>query len=101
MPIALHFLRTGNRDEQDSRTFEIPACGTPMIAQYSDVHASLFLDNEEVLFFKNNQELLEKVILLANPTLADKLAYAALKRCVTSGYDHINTIKKVIEHLAK
>jgi spore maturation protein CgeB len=102
MPIALHFLRVGNRDEQDSRTFEIPACGTPMIAQYSAVHASLFSDHEEVLFFNNNQELLEKVnLLIANPTLADKLANAALKRCVISGYDHINTIKKVIEHLAK
>jgi spore maturation protein CgeB len=101
MKIALHFLRVGNRDEQDSRTFEIPACGIPMIAQYSSVHASLFSD-DEVLYFNTNHELLEKVrYFLENPEIAAEFAKRAEKRCIVSGYDHKNTIKRVIEKIGK
>jgi spore maturation protein CgeB len=102
MPIALHFLRKGNRDEQDSRTFEIPSCGTPMIAEYSEVHASLFLENKEVLFFRSDDELLEKVNeLIRNPQYARELALAALKRCYVSGYDHLTTCKRVLNIVSK
>jgi spore maturation protein CgeB len=98
MKIALHFLRHGNRDEQDSRTFEIPACGTPMIAEYSNVHNSLFKDHHEVLFFKSKQELLEKVLfLMDNPEIASRYAENAKVRCIVDGYDHHNTLKKVLK----
>ncbi len=99
MQIALHFLRVGNRDEQDSRTFEIPACGTPMIADYSPVHASLFNENE-VLYFNTNEELLNHVrYFMENPQIAAEYAERAAKRCVESGYDHENTLKEVIKNI--
>jgi spore maturation protein CgeB len=99
MKIALHFLRNANRDEQDSRTFEIPACGTPMIAEYSSVHGSLFNENE-VLFFRNNEELLQKVLyFMANPQIAAEYAEAAARRCALSGYDHKNTIAAVLKKI--
>lgn len=99
MQIALHFLRVGNRDEQDSRTFEIPACGTPMIAEYSSVHASLF-DEDEVLFFRNNEELLQKVhYFMENPLVAAEYAEKASKRCIESGYDHKNTLTAVLNKI--
>jgi hypothetical protein len=102
MKIALHFLRHGNRDEQDSRTFEIPACGTPMIAEYSKVHESLFKENHEVLFFKNNEELLEKVkFLIDNPHIASQYAENAKVRCIVDGYDHNSTLKKVLKKIEK
>lgn len=100
MPIALHFLRKGNRDEQDSRTFEIPACGTPMIAEFTQLHSQLFEENKEVLFFKNNIELLEKVkFLIENPEVASNLAINASKRCQISGYDHLNTLKQLLDKI--
>lgn len=99
MQIALHFLRVGNRDEQDSRTFEIPACGTPMIAEYSSVHASLF-DEDEVLFFRNNEELLQKVrYFMENPLVANEYADKAAKRCLISGYNHKNTLLAVLKKI--
>jgi spore maturation protein CgeB len=57
MEIALHFLRHGNRDEQDSRTFEIPACKVFMIAESSELHLQLFKENEEAVFFSSKKEL--------------------------------------------
>lgn len=100
MKIALHFLRHANRDEQDSRTFEIPACGTPMIAEYSSLHALLFKENEEVLFFKNNSELLEKVkFFIENEVLADEFAKNASLRCVVSGYGHVSTLQSVLRKI--
>ena len=99
MQIALHFLRVGNRDEQDSRTFEIPACGTPMIAEHSSVHASLFNENE-VLYFNTNEELLNKVrYFMENPQIAAEYAERAAKRCVDSGYDHKNTLASVLKKI--
>lgn len=98
MKIALHFLRLGNRDEQDSRTFEIPACGTAMIAEWSQVHESLFKEKEEVLFFQNNAELLEKVrFFICNSDLAERCAEMAAKRCVEGGYDHQSTLRNVLK----
>jgi spore maturation protein CgeB len=100
MKIALHFLRKGNRDEQDSRTFEIPACGTPMIAEYSDVHGRLFREDLEVLFFKNNEELLEKVrFFIERPEVAAEFAIRAQHRCIVDGYDHKSRLKYVLTTL--
>lgn len=99
MQIALHFLRVGNRDEQDSRTFEIPACGTPMIAEYSSVHALLFKE-DEALFFRNNEQLLQGVrYFMANPQIATEYAEKAAKRSIDSGYDHKNTLAAVLKKI--
>ncbi len=100
MKIALHFLRVANRDEQDSRTFEIPACGTPMIAEISKTHEELFKNEEEVLYFSNNYELLERVkYLIKNPLIAKQLAENALERCSVSGYDHKSTLMKLLSKI--
>lgn len=89
MGIALHFLRHENRDEQDSRTFEIPACGAFMLAERSAKHEAFFRENEEAVFFDTAEELLEKVrYYLAHPDEAARIAAAGRRRCVESGYDH-------------
>lgn len=61
MKIALHFLRHENRDLQDSRTFEIPACGTFMLAEWSEDHERLFKPNQEAVYFHDDEELLQHV----------------------------------------
>lgn len=90
--------RIANRDEQDSRTFEIPACGTPVISEFSKVHSSLFQEDTEMLFFKNKNELLQKVNFLLNrPDFASKMAETALLRSSISGYDHESRIRILLD----
>ncbi len=97
MGIALHFLRHENRDEQDSRTFEIPACGVFMLAERSPKHEELFLENREAVFFSSREELIEKVrYYLQHPEQAKEIAQAGLQRCLTSGYDHHSRMKSML-----
>lgn len=100
MDIALHFLRHSNRDEQDSRTFEIPSCKIFMLAEHSELHLQLFKENEEAVFFKSKEELLDKVkYYLAAKEVRERVALNGYQRCLNSGYDHQSRIKNVLQTL--
>ncbi len=100
MDIALHFLRHANRDEQDSRTFEIPACGVFMIAEKSELHLTLFEDGKEAVYFDSKEAMLEKVkYYLARPVERAAIAANALLRCKESGYYHEERLKKVLSDI--
>ena len=102
MDIALHFLRHGNRDEQDSRTFEIPACRVFMLAERSDLHSRLFIENEEAVFFSTKEELLKKVKLYQSAKEERKrIAKNGYEKCFSAGYDHESRIKKVLETVSE
>jgi spore maturation protein CgeB len=97
MDIALHFLRKGNRDQQDSRTFEIPACGSFMVAERSPLHEQFFNEDKEVVLFGSKEELLEKVkYYLDHPVEREKIAAAGHIRALISGYDHANRLKSIL-----
>lgn len=100
MDIALHFLRHANRDEQDSRTFEIPSCSVFMLAEKSNAHLSLFEDKKEAVFFETKEELLEKVkYYLTNEEERNKIAEAGLERCKNSGYSHKDRMEYVVNKI--
>jgi spore maturation protein CgeB len=102
MEIALHFLRKGNRDLQDSRTFEIPACRVFMLAEYSEVHAALFEENKEAVFFRTKEELLQKVIYYKSESARRAaIAEAGYQRCFSGGYDHYHTLQRVLKTINK
>ena len=97
MEIALHFLRHGNRDEQDSRTFEIPACKVFMLAEGSELHRELFKENQEAVFFDSKEELLKKVkYYLSEKEERDRIALNGYRKCFDAGYDHTSRMKKVL-----
>lgn len=97
MEIALHFLRKENRDEQDSRTFEIPACGTFMLAEKTKKHIEFFKENEEAVFFDNDEELLKKVnYYLINSTERIRIANNGYKRSKSSGYTYKERLSKLL-----
>lgn len=97
MDIALHFLRHANRDEQDSRTFELPSSGTFMLAEKSKIHLSLFEDGKEAVYFDTMDDLLNKVkYYLSNPLERIQIAAAGYNRCITSGYSHKDRLIQVI-----
>jgi hypothetical protein len=102
MEIALHFLRHGNRDEQDSRTFEIPACKIFVIAERSELHTQLFKENEEAVFFSTKEELLEKVrFYLCEKDERDRIALNGYNKCFSAGYDHKSRMEKVLQTIVE
>ena len=86
--IALCFLSKLNRDTYTRRCFEIPACRTLLMSEYTDDLASLFREDEEAIFFRNASELVEKIAyLLKNPDLIEKISDAGYRRVIKDGHD--------------
>jgi hypothetical protein len=101
MKIALHFLRHENRDEQDSRTFEIPACGSFMLAERTNTHKRLFEEDIEAAYFSDNEELFKKVkYYLDNPVERQKIAENGYKKCISS-YDHTSRLKQLLKNISE
>ena len=59
--IALCLLNENVHDEYTTRSLEIPASGTLMIAEDTSAHRLLFKENEEAVFFKTEKELVDKI----------------------------------------
>jgi glycosyltransferase involved in cell wall biosynthesis len=100
MDVALHFLRKANRDQQDSRTFEIPACGTFMLAERSNLHLGFFSEGIEADYFTSKEELLYKLrYYLKETSVREKIAGAGYAKSYASGYDHKSRLTEVIHKI--
>ena len=98
MAIALHFVRHENRDLQDSRTFEIPACGSFMLAERTSDHEKLFLENEEAIFFDSSSDCIEKCLYyLDNDEARARISIAGRQRVLDSKYDYTSRLKAMLE----
>jgi len=98
MAIALHFVRHENRDLQDSRTFEIPACGSFMLAERTPDHEKLFLENEEAVFFDSASDCIEKCLYYSdNNEDRIRISNAGRQRVLDSRYDYTSRLKAMLE----
>lgn len=59
--VALCFLSKLNRDTYTRRCFEIPATKTLMLSEYSDDLTSLYSEGIEADYFRDKNELIEKI----------------------------------------
>lgn len=88
--IGLGFLRTVCDDQHTTRTFEIPACGSLLLADRTEEHESFFEDGLEAAFFSSQEELLDKArFYIAHEDARRAVATAGLERCRRSGYSYI------------
>ena len=98
--ISLCFLRKMNLDLQTTRTVEIPACGSFMLAERTSEHLEMFEDGKEAVFFETNQELLDKCkYYLLHERERKQIAVAGHNRCELSGYSNSRRIKAIIEYV--
>lgn len=96
--ISLCFLRKMNYDLQTTRTMEIPACGSLLMAERTKEHEKLFKDMEEAVFFSSDEELLQHCkYYLEHEEERKCIAQAGRQRCLTSGYSNYETIREVIK----
>lgn len=92
--IGLGLLRRVCPDQHTTRTFEIPACGSMLLADRTDEHQALFEEGREAEFFSSTEELISKArFYLENTAAREALSRAGRARCERSGYAYIDRLR--------
>lgn len=98
--IALVFLSGRNKDVYTTRCFEIPACGTAMVAPRTKELQAMYREGEEAVYFDSKEELLAKVRwLLEDDEARNRIAKAGRQRCLQDGHSNIHRGAQIIEAL--
>ena len=96
--ISLCFLRKINRDQQTSRTVEIPACGGFLMSERTKEQTKLFEEGVEAEYFNSDDELLRKIkFYLKNENKRLNIVKNALLKCKIKNYSYQNRAKEIIE----
>lgn len=97
--ISLCFLRKMNLDLQTTRSVEIPACGSFMLAERTTEHIAMFEEDKEAAYFSSDEELLQKCrYYLEHDDERRQIALAGHIRCVNSGYSNQDRIRTIIDY---
>jgi spore maturation protein CgeB len=76
-----------NYNQTASRSFEIPACGTFLLAVRTPQHLAAYAEGREAEFFGDHAELVRKArYYLEHPEERRAIARRGQQRCVSSGY---------------
>ena len=96
--IGICFYSSWNRDKENSRMYEIPACGTFMLAEKNDENITVFEQGKEAEFFSSSEELLQKVrFYLKNNERREQIADVGRRRCLNSRYCYRDRIINMLE----
>jgi hypothetical protein len=98
--ISLGLLSKNYPEKHTTRTFEIPAAGTFLLAERTTEHQEFFKEGVEAEFFSNKEEMLSKArFYLANDEARQRIAAMGRLRCMTSGYDTDSVVKKIVSYV--
>lgn len=96
--IAIGLLSKRIPETTTTRSFEIPACGTMLLAERTDDHLALFEEGREAAFFDDVSECIEKATYyLENGAELDAIAAAGRKRCLRSNYSVEGQFESIVE----
>ncbi|WP_126455640.1 CgeB family protein [Sulfuriflexus mobilis] len=94
--IGLGLLGKHIPETSTTRSFEIPAVGTFLLAERTTIHQELFEEEVEAEFFADDLELIDKIkFYLKNIRSRERIASAGYQRCIKSGYSS----RKLLEAL--
>jgi spore maturation protein CgeB len=100
--IGLGFLRKAWPDQHTTRTFEIPACGSMLLADRTGEHQEFFEEGKEAEFFGSADELLDKVQFYGrNESARAAVAAAGYRRCIEGNYAYVHRLSTALEVLAR
>lgn len=98
--IAIGLLSKRVPETTTTRSFEIPAMGTMLLAERSDDHLRLFEEGVEAEFFGSTQEMAEKLeFYLANPEACKSIAKAGMEKCRSAGYSTARQFARICDWL--
>ena len=95
--ISLVFLSAKNRDVYTRRCFEIPACGSLLMAPRTKELQQLFREGEEAVFWNSAEDLVSRVNhYLKNDKLRATTATAGRIRLLHDGHDEYARARQII-----
>lgn len=98
--IGLGLLRKVCPDQHTTRTFEIPACQSMLLADRTEEHSNFFEEGKEAEFFDSPEELVDKAkFYCGNENSRRRLAEAGLERCVKSKYAYVHRLCATLQQI--
>jgi spore maturation protein CgeB len=100
--IGIGFLRRVCPEQHTSRSFEIPACGSMLLAERTNEHQQFFIEGKEAEFFASEEELLHKIrFYRANEASRRRIAESGYKRCVDGQYAYVHRLRAVLDGMQR
>ena len=98
--ISLAFVSSGNHDEYNGRTFEIPGSAGFFLAERTPKHQELYEEGKEAEFFSSAEECADKIkFYLNNEEARQRIARAGYERCVRSDYRLVSRMREALDQL--
>ncbi len=95
--IGLGLLGKHIPETSTTRTFEIPATGTFLLAERTALHQQLFEEGKEAEFFSSDEEMIDKVkFYVAHDKARRRIAAAGRARCERSGYSCVDLFRQIL-----
>lgn len=99
--ICLGLVSKSNHDEWTMRTFEVPGCAKLLLAEKTQFHQELFVEDKEIQLFNGKEECLKKIqYLLIEPELCDDIGRAAHQKCLIKGWFIEINMKNFLDKLS-
>lgn len=96
--IPLIFLSKINHDTYTTRCFEIPAAGALIFSPYNEDMESMFADDKEAVYYRNEEEFVKKVnYYLLHDAEREAIAKAGRERLLKDGHEAKDRVRKILK----
>lgn len=98
--ICLGLLSKGNRDLHTTRSLEVPSLGGLLCAERTSEHQSLYVENEEAVFWRDADECARVCLsLLRDEERRQQMAQRGRQRFLHSGYANESVLRQILQEV--